>query len=203
MLVGRHPECDIQIESRKISRRHCCIAEVGDYLVVRDLDSTNGVRINGVRVQEGTLHAGDELTIGNRRYRVSWEEDALAEQVANKGAFKDQGQPRMEEAQQPAEQAANRGAFNEPGDDEELEACEEPIPLAEPQPVVPLVEVPRSAPRPGIPVPPRAAVPATHDAGLPVPKPPDEQRILPSDIQLAPKSDVDSRHPAGRSRSRS
>src|SRR5579872_1907583 len=44
LLLGRHPECDIQIDSRKISRRHCCIAQVDDFLVVRDLGSTNGVR---------------------------------------------------------------------------------------------------------------------------------------------------------------
>jgi len=75
LLLGRHPECDIQIDSRKISRRHCCIAQVSDYLVVRDLGSTNGVRINGTRVVEGRLTAGDELTIGNHRYRVSWESD--------------------------------------------------------------------------------------------------------------------------------
>src|SRR5262249_58098388 len=48
LLLGRHPECDIQIDSRKISRRHCCIAQVNDYLIVRDLASTNGIRINGV-----------------------------------------------------------------------------------------------------------------------------------------------------------
>src|SRR5688500_20383033 len=71
LLVGRHPECDIQIDSRKISRRHCCIAQVEDYLVVRDLDSTNGVRINGVRVIEGRLKAGDELTVGNHRYQLT------------------------------------------------------------------------------------------------------------------------------------
>src|SRR6266852_9915717 len=41
LLLGRHPECDVQIDSRKISRRHCCIAQVSDYLVVRDLGSTN------------------------------------------------------------------------------------------------------------------------------------------------------------------
>src|SRR5215831_12962307 len=76
LLLGRHPECDIQIDSRKISRRHCCIAQVDDYLVVRDLDSTNGIRINGVRVLEGKLIPGDELTIGNHRYRVI-QDDAL------------------------------------------------------------------------------------------------------------------------------
>src|SRR5262245_2217657 len=72
LLIGRHQECDIQIASRKISRRHCCIAQVNDHLVVRDLCSTNGIRINGVRVAEGELNAGDELTIGNCRYEVRW-----------------------------------------------------------------------------------------------------------------------------------
>ena len=32
LLIGRDPECDIQIDSRGISRRHCCIAQVNDYL---------------------------------------------------------------------------------------------------------------------------------------------------------------------------
>src|ERR1700740_1242778 len=82
LLIGRHPECDIQIESRKISRRHCCIAQVSDYLVVRDLGSTNGIRINNVRVLEGRLKSGDELTIGGHRYQVCWDADeALAIQA--------------------------------------------------------------------------------------------------------------------------
>ena len=70
ILIGRCQECDIQIPSRKISRRHCCIAQVDDHLVVRDLGSTNGVRVNGVRVPEGILRTGDELIIGNCRYEV-------------------------------------------------------------------------------------------------------------------------------------
>src|SRR5437764_3743452 len=73
LLLGRHPECDIQLNSRKVSRRHCCIAQVRDYLVVRDLGSTNGIRVNGSRVLEGKLQSGDELTIGNFRYQVSWD----------------------------------------------------------------------------------------------------------------------------------
>lgn len=70
LLFGRHQECDVQLNSRKISRRHCCLAQVNDYLVIRDLGSTNGVRINGERVVEGKLIIGDELTIGNFRYQV-------------------------------------------------------------------------------------------------------------------------------------
>src|SRR5437868_10811719 len=74
LLVGRHEECDIQLNSRKVSRKHCVIAQVGDSLVVRDLGSTNGVRVNGVRVDDGTLRTGDELTIGNFRYQVHVEQ---------------------------------------------------------------------------------------------------------------------------------
>ncbi|MCS7046709.1 MAG: FHA domain-containing protein [Gemmataceae bacterium] len=70
LFIGRDHECDVQIPSRKISRRHCCVAQVHDYLVVKDLFSTNGVRINGIRVREGCLRAGDELTIGNFRYKI-------------------------------------------------------------------------------------------------------------------------------------
>jgi pSer/pThr/pTyr-binding forkhead associated (FHA) protein len=70
LLFGRHEECDVQLHSKKVSRRHCCVAQVNNYLVIRDLGSTNGVRVNGVRVAEGRLNPGDELTIGNFKYQV-------------------------------------------------------------------------------------------------------------------------------------
>lgn len=73
LLIGRHEECDIQLNSRKVSRKHCCVAQVKDYLIVRDLGSTNGIRINGVRVKEGVVHVGDELTVGNYRYQLHTE----------------------------------------------------------------------------------------------------------------------------------
>ncbi len=70
LLFGRHQECDVQLNSKKVSRRHCCLAQVDDYLVIRDLGSTNGVKINGERVTEGKIRMGDELIIGNFRYQV-------------------------------------------------------------------------------------------------------------------------------------
>lgn len=71
ILVGRHEECDVQLCSAKVSRRHCIIASVDGRVVIRDLGSTNGVRINGKRHKESDLHHGDELAIGNFHYRVS------------------------------------------------------------------------------------------------------------------------------------
>ncbi len=71
MLFGRHPECDVLLNSKKISRKHCCIAIVGDGLMIRDLGSTNGVKVNGEKVNEGKFGFGDEVTIGVFSYKVS------------------------------------------------------------------------------------------------------------------------------------
>jgi predicted component of type VI protein secretion system len=116
LLVGRHPECDIQIDSTKVSRRHCCIAEVNDYLVVRDLGSTNGIRINGVRVLEGRLKPDDELTIGGLRYRVTWD---LLPVSSTEGVDPEASTPRQAHSARLAEEEYG------------LESCDDPVPLAE------------------------------------------------------------------------
>jgi len=113
ILIGRHQECDIQIPSRKISRRHCCIAQVSKHLVVRDLGSTNGIRINGVRVQEGRLRVDDELTLGNSRYKVRWETIEVAMPVLK---------------EKPPPRAGRVDVI----DDDALESCEEPVALDDP-----------------------------------------------------------------------
>lgn len=70
MLVGRHLRCDACLDSVRVSRRHCLLVEADGGLVVRDLGSVNGVRINGRRVESGRLDPGDELTIAHLRFRV-------------------------------------------------------------------------------------------------------------------------------------
>jgi pSer/pThr/pTyr-binding forkhead associated (FHA) protein len=70
-LVGRHSDCDVRLESQRVSRHHCCLAMMCDGVAVRDLGSTNGTRINGRRITEGWLRPGDELTIGRFRYHLT------------------------------------------------------------------------------------------------------------------------------------
>ena len=70
MLVGRHPDCDVRIDSPKVSRRHCCLALAYDRTLIRDLGSRNGVRVNGRLVEESQLLHGDEVAIGPWIYRV-------------------------------------------------------------------------------------------------------------------------------------
>jgi predicted component of type VI protein secretion system len=112
LLLGRHQECDIQLSSRKISRRHCCIAQINNQLLVRDLCSTNGIRINGVRVTESYLKDGDQLTVGNYNYRLQWEEQPAAARPAG------------------AEDQSAVAAPPRPSADPML-SCDLPVPLAE------------------------------------------------------------------------
>jgi pSer/pThr/pTyr-binding forkhead associated (FHA) protein len=67
VAIGRSPDCDITIVDSNVSRRHAEIQPRGDGFVVVDLESTNGTRVNGVRVTERELQDGDELAFGNTR----------------------------------------------------------------------------------------------------------------------------------------
>ena len=55
VVVGRHPACDARLDSLRTSRRHCCLTQENGEIFVRDLGSTNGIRINGQRVEIGRL----------------------------------------------------------------------------------------------------------------------------------------------------
>lgn len=70
VVVGRHPQCDARLDSLRVSRHHCCMTNDSGEVVVRDLGSTNGIRINGQRVEVGRLRPGDELSIAHIRYRL-------------------------------------------------------------------------------------------------------------------------------------
>lgn len=76
VLVGRHAECDIRIDLPQVSRRHCCLALAYDRLLIRDLGSRNGVRVNGRLIDEARLQPGDEIAIAHLVYRLEDSEAA-------------------------------------------------------------------------------------------------------------------------------
>ena len=61
---GRMPECDITLNDTNVSRRHAEIRATGDTFTLIDLGSTNGTKVNGIRVAQRELQDGDELTFG-------------------------------------------------------------------------------------------------------------------------------------------
>ena len=65
LVIGRLPECQVVLSDTNVSRRHAELRRAGDHVLVTDLGSTNGTRVNGVAVREQYLASGDEITVGS------------------------------------------------------------------------------------------------------------------------------------------
>ena len=63
LAVGRDPRCDISAADPQLSRRHAEFVVSGSQVVVRDLGSRNGILVNGRRLPEAVLSAGDVVQI--------------------------------------------------------------------------------------------------------------------------------------------
>jgi hypothetical protein len=64
ITIGRLPESTIVINDPNASRRHAEIRRSGNDVVVVDLGSTNGTRVNGATIRERVLSDGDQIVIG-------------------------------------------------------------------------------------------------------------------------------------------
>jgi predicted nucleic acid-binding Zn-ribbon protein len=67
--IGRTPDNDIQVDATWISRHHAVLLSGPDHCIVEDLNSTNGVRVNGRKVGRQILHDGDTVTVGKTEFR--------------------------------------------------------------------------------------------------------------------------------------
>ena len=64
LRIGKAPDNDIVLGDDTVSRHHCELVRVADGILIRDLGSTNGTRVSGARVQEGTFPPGTVLKVG-------------------------------------------------------------------------------------------------------------------------------------------
>ncbi len=71
VVVGRDVSCQIRVPKAEVSREHCEFLVAGDRVAVRDLGSSNGSFVNGERVSEANLSAGDIVTIGPCSFVIS------------------------------------------------------------------------------------------------------------------------------------
>jgi hypothetical protein len=69
-IIGRREDCDLRIPVSDVSRKHCRLVRTDDGIRIEDLGSSNGTYVNGERIQEGDLHAGDVLGIGPVQFTV-------------------------------------------------------------------------------------------------------------------------------------
>jgi adenylate cyclase len=73
LTVGRRESCDIPLRFPNVSGLHCELSFRDGYWYVRDLNSTNGIKVNGTRVQQKLLHPGDTITIAKRSYTIEYQ----------------------------------------------------------------------------------------------------------------------------------
>jgi hypothetical protein len=71
VTIGRAPNCDCHLVEPSVSRRHAQLRRVDETWLLRDLGSSNGTRLNGLRVtEEIEVRPGDQLSLGGVRYRL-------------------------------------------------------------------------------------------------------------------------------------
>ncbi len=69
--LGRTARADFIVDAALVSRLHCRLtADRSDQLVVQDLESTNGTRVNGRKVDRAVLKIGDTLQVGRVEFAV-------------------------------------------------------------------------------------------------------------------------------------
>ncbi|MBM3997653.1 MAG: FHA domain-containing protein [Planctomycetes bacterium] len=69
-VIGRQEECDLRIDHKSVSRMHCVLVKTDGLLLLRDLGSTNGTRVNGTRVRRAALLPNDKLSVANFHFKV-------------------------------------------------------------------------------------------------------------------------------------
>ena len=73
LLIGRRESSDVVLRFPNVSGTHCQLSVVDGYWVVKDLGSSNGTKVNGVRVGEQRLTPGDVLGIARHKFEIAYE----------------------------------------------------------------------------------------------------------------------------------
>jgi predicted component of type VI protein secretion system len=79
VVVGRKEDCDVRLEHKSVSKMHCVLVKTDGLLLLRDLGSTNGTRVNGTRVRRAALLPNDQISIAHYKFRVYLGPDAAPE----------------------------------------------------------------------------------------------------------------------------
>jgi pSer/pThr/pTyr-binding forkhead associated (FHA) protein len=64
ITIGREEDNAVQLNDERVSRFHAKVQEDGGRVILTDLESTNGTRVNGHPIQMHVLNIGDQISIG-------------------------------------------------------------------------------------------------------------------------------------------
>ena len=71
-VVGRGEFVDLPFENKSVSKQHCILVRTDGLVLIRDLGSTNGTRVNGQRVRRGALLPNDQIAFANFKYILKY-----------------------------------------------------------------------------------------------------------------------------------
>jgi len=125
LVVGRRESCDIVLRFSNVSAQHCELFVVSGYWYVRDLNSTNGIKVNGTRVREKRLDPGNVLSIAKHQYEIRYNPielgavgppppDTLEQDIFTRSLLERAGLVKSKPAEEPEEAAKPESP---PGDD--------------------------------------------------------------------------------------
>jgi pSer/pThr/pTyr-binding forkhead associated (FHA) protein len=117
MTVGRRDSCDISLKFPNISGLHCELSFRDGYWFVRDMGSSNGIKVNGARTLQRPLRPGDELAIANRRYTVQYNINSRGQEALELILSEEEGLRSMSLLEK-AGLAKPKGAKDDDDDDE-------------------------------------------------------------------------------------
>lgn len=73
ILIGRRSSCEIVLSFPNVSSQHCELNLIDGYWEIRDLGSSNGIKVNGERYDQKWLHPGDEISIAKNHFEITYE----------------------------------------------------------------------------------------------------------------------------------
>jgi predicted component of type VI protein secretion system len=76
VVIGRKEDCDLRLDHKSVSKMHCVLVKTDGLLLLRDLGSTNGTRVNGTRVRRAALLPNDQISIAHYKFRIYLGPDA-------------------------------------------------------------------------------------------------------------------------------
>jgi len=85
--IGSAPGNDLHVQDRTVSRVHCEVRVRADGVTVRDLGSTNGTVVDGVRLRDADVPAGTNLKLGDTVVRVDVGDEPTILDVSDRTSF--------------------------------------------------------------------------------------------------------------------
>lgn len=82
LVLGRRESCDISLQFPNVSGKHCELTFKEGFWILRDLDSTNGTKVNGSNILKKILHPGDVITIAKRNFTIQYQETGRPSDLA-------------------------------------------------------------------------------------------------------------------------